>query len=71
LKSIRVGPKVFSANEEFAESYRIRTTLVDFLPRLVAFRVGVLSPNWVNKLSVFFYFPVCFRSFVLFVSLMF
>jgi len=31
---------------------------------LVASRVGVLSPNWVNKLSVHFYFPVCFRSFV-------
>jgi len=37
-------------------SYRIRTTLVDFLPGLVASRVGVLSLNWVNKLSVFFTF---------------
>jgi len=32
---------VFSVNEEFAERYRIRTTLVDFLPGLVAPRVGV------------------------------
>jgi len=35
LKSIRV------VNQEFAESYRIRTTLVDLLPGLVASRVGV------------------------------
>jgi len=44
---------------------------VDFLPGLVASKVDVLSPNWVNKLFVPFYFHACFRSFVLFVSLMF
>jgi len=44
---------------------------VDFLPGLVASKVGVLSPNWVNKHFVHFDFPICFRSLVLFVSLMF
>jgi len=29
---------------------------MDFLPGLVAPRAGVLSLNWVNKLSVFFTF---------------
>jgi len=70
LKSVWVGPRSL-VKTWFAESYRTRTTLVDFLHGLVASRVGVLSPNWVNKHSVHFYFPVCFRSFVLFVSLMF
>jgi len=63
LKSIWVGPRSL-VQTWFAESFWIRTTLMDFLPGLVASRIGVLSPNWVNKLSVHFYFPVCFHSFV-------
>jgi len=45
LKSIRVCPRSRVVNEEFAEKLRIRSTLVNFLPDLVASRVGVLSPN--------------------------
>ncbi len=56
MKSIRVGPRSRVVNEEFAEKIRIRTTLVDFLPGLVASRVGDVAPNWVNKLNVPFTF---------------
>ena len=56
LKSIWVGLRSRVVNEEFVVKLRIRTTLVDFLLGLVASRVGVLSPNWVNKLSVHFTF---------------
>jgi len=45
LKSIRVGPRSRVVNEEFAEKLRIRTSLVDFLPGLVASRVGDVAPN--------------------------
>ena len=41
LKSIRVGPRSKVVNEEFVMKIKIRTTLVDFLPGLVAPRVGV------------------------------
>jgi len=40
---------------------RIGTTLVDFLPSLVASRVGDVAPNWINKLLV----PFTFLSFLL------
>jgi len=52
---------VYSVNKEFAERYRIRTTLVDFLLGLVAPRVGDVAPNWVNKLTV----PFTFLSVIL------
>jgi len=42
LKSIRVGPRSRVVNEEFADKLRIRTTLVDCLPDLVAPYVGEL-----------------------------
>jgi hypothetical protein len=60
LKSIQVGPRSRVVNEEFAEKLRIRTTLVDFLPGLVAPREGDAAPNWVNKLTV----PFSFLSFI-------
>jgi len=41
LKSIWVGHRSCVINKVFAENIRIRTTLVDFLPGLVAPRVGV------------------------------
>jgi len=54
--SIRVGHRSRVVNEEFAVKLRIRTTLVDFLPGLVASRVGNVAPNWVNKLPLPFTF---------------
>jgi len=62
LKSRRVGPRSCVVNKVFVENIRIRTTLVDFLPGLVAPRVRGLSPNWVNKLSM----PFTFLLFILF-----
>jgi len=44
---------------------------MDFLPGLVASRVGVLSPNWINKLSAHFIFLFVFVHLFYFVSLMF
>ena len=61
LKSIQVGPRSRVVNEEFAEKLRIKTTLVDFLPSLVASRVGDVASNWVNKLPV----PFTLLSFIL------
>ena len=60
MKSIRVGHKYRVVNEEFAEKLIIRTTLVDFLPGLVVSRVGDVALNWVNKLTVPFYFSVLY-----------
>jgi len=65
LKSIQVGPRYRVVNEEFSVKLRIRTTLLDFLPGLVASRVGDVAPNWVNKLTV----PFTFLSFILLFSL--
>ena len=56
MKSIQVDPRSRVLNEEFAVKLRIRTTLVDFLPGLVAPRVSDVAPNWVNKLIVSFTF---------------
>jgi len=61
LKSIQVGPRSRVVNGEFAEKLRIRTTLVDFFPGLIAPRVGDVAPNWVNKLPV----PFTFLFFIL------
>ena len=65
MKSRRVGPRSCVVNEDFAENIIIRTTLVDFLPGLVAPRVGGVAPNWVNNslvpfIFLFFIFLVIF-----------
>ena len=58
-------------NEEFAESYRIRTTLVDFLPGLVAPRVGVFVTELGQQTQCILYFLVIYLSaFYLFICVM-
>jgi len=46
---------------------RIDTTIVNFLPSLVAPDVGEVPPNWVNKQPVPFYFRHCLFPLVVFV----
>jgi len=49
-------------NEEFAESYRIRTTLVDFRLDLVASRVGVFVTELGQQTHYVLYFLVVYFS---------
>jgi len=60
LKSIREGPRSRVVNEEFAEKLRIMTTLVDFLPGLVASRVGVFVTKLGQQTHCVLYFPVVY-----------
>jgi len=58
LKSIWVGPRSRVVNEEFADKLRIRTTLVDFLPGLVAPIVGVFVTELSQQTHCVLYFLV-------------
>ena len=55
-------------NEEIAESYRIRTTLVDFLLGLVAPRVGVFVTELGQQTHCVLYFLVVYFLVFIFVT---
>jgi len=58
LKSRQVGPRSCVVNEEFAENVRIRTTLVNFLPGLVAPRVVVFVTELGQQTHCTIYFLI-------------
>jgi len=69
LKSIRVGPSSRVVNEEFAVKIRIRITLVDFLPGLVAPRVSVFVAELGQQtLCAFLFFCSLFSLLYLFTA---